>query len=881
MLVWPVFYEVEPSNVRYQKGSYAESLTKHKARYEEKTEKWKVALKEAAAHSGWHIKPNSERKEHEFIREIVQEVCKIIDRITLHVANHPVGLESRVQKVMSLLDVGSNQGVGMIGIYGTEGIGKTTLAREVYNSIADQFRRVCFLDDIRGNSTKRELVQLQEALLFDLVGQKDFKLGDNVNKGMSIIKSKLHRMKVLLILNDVDKLEQLKALAGDDWFGSGSRIIITTRNKELLRLFHVKSTYEVEPLNYKEARKLFSWNAFKRREVDPIYLNISDRVINHCKGVPQALERISSELSGKTVWECNSTLDSQEILHIHDIGKDKMICNMDEKDLAPHIRARLKKVQRSKEKKEAHLYTTIKITRDADLHEQIGKDVFQGLVNHVKVRSFCMKKETPFIHFKEEIAKELGVPVMYQRFWSWSKRHRNTFRPDRPLVSQDETQSVGQLSKKFNKENNAELKLFLEVETGKDFLPIPLLEKSDEDLLLFFKLYDPLLENLRYVGRFYVKASGKLVDIMTRLKEMAGFSLDEEIELFNETNIDPRDICESISKYSTFYANEFEDGDIICYQKAIKVGSGETLFYPDVSSFLVHVCYAQVVRFRSMEKPDKDEFSLGLSKIHTYVEVVIRVAEYLELEDPSIIRLTFHNWYSEQSKRHPPKYRGGELLSDMLVHNNQASDVIYYEILDIPQPEFQCFFTTLEIPFHHATMNHVVPHTIKLPKHCSVKDVLNDLRSKVYLSHPGAGLRLLGIFDNKIYKIFSLNDKIDAIHDQFWTLRAEEILEGEQNLGLHDRLILVCHCHVKYSKFQPWIQNFGDPFFLVIHEGETLAVIRSRIEEKVPALKGKVSQFAYVIGNSAEDLEDSDIVFSRFKEKSIHGISDHYLGIIH
>ncbi|MCI16598.1 ubiquitin carboxyl-terminal hydrolase family protein, partial [Trifolium medium] len=110
-------------------------------------------------------------------------------------------------------------------------------------------------------------------------------------------------------------------------------------------------------------------------------------------------------------------------------------------------------------------------------------------------------------------------------------------------------------------------------------------------------------------------------------------------------------------------------------------------------------------------------------------DVVDRVAQQLDLDDPSKIRLTPHNCYSQQPKPQPIKYRGVDHLSDMLVHYNQTSDILYYEVLDIPLPELQGL-KTLKVAFHSAIKDEVVSHTIRLPKQSSVGDVLDDLKTK-------------------------------------------------------------------------------------------------------------------------------------------------------
>ncbi|XP_058216224.1 ubiquitin C-terminal hydrolase 13-like isoform X1 [Rhododendron vialii] len=296
----------------------------------------------------------------------------------------------------------------------------------------------------------------------------------------------------------------------------------------------------------------------------------------------------------------------------------------------------------------------------------------------------------------------------------------------------------------------------------------------------------------------------------------------------------------------------------------------------------------QVVRFRSLEKPKEDEFSLELSKVHNYDDVVERVASHLGLDDPSKIRLTSHNCYFQQPKPQPIKYRGVEHLSDMLVQYDQTADILYYEVLDIPLPELQGL-KTLKVTFHLYSKDEVVNHTIRLPEQSTVGDILNDLKTKVELSHPKAELRLLEIFHHKIYKIFPVDEEIENINDQYWTIRAEEIPEEEKKLGPHDRLIHVHHFKVDAAQNQgeprssTSVQNFGEPFFLVVHEGETLAEVKVRIQKRLQAPDEEFSKWKFAILSLGrpEYLLDSDIVCNRVQKRDVVGAWEQYLGLEH
>ena len=92
--------------------------------------------------------------------------------------------------------------------------------------------------------------------------KEDLKVG-NVDKGINVIKNRLRSKKVLIVVDNVDKLEQLEALVGGhDWFGAGSMIIVATRNNHLISAYEFDQKYRIQGMNHDHALELFSWHAY-------------------------------------------------------------------------------------------------------------------------------------------------------------------------------------------------------------------------------------------------------------------------------------------------------------------------------------------------------------------------------------------------------------------------------------------------------------------------------------------------------------------------------------------------------------------------------------------------------------------------------------------
>ncbi|XP_039165675.1 TMV resistance protein N-like [Eucalyptus grandis] len=296
----PIFYDVMSDDVKLRTNLYKKAILKHKKFAPNKVQQWMSDLKTVGKIKGRELLGKREAGE---IDSIVEQVSRKLKTRRMSVSEHLVEDNAQVEAIMKLLDVGSN-GVRFVGIHGMGGIGKTTLATILYNRLSFHFEGCSFQREVRERWQHLDgPLKLQKQLLSDFVNSSITKPIKDVDKGIEMIKRVLSNKKVLIILDDLDKTEQLKKLAGQfDWFGSGSRIIITTRNKSIAKTQGESSSkgvnvdYEVREMKSDQALQLFYKHAFRSNSPTEDYNALSRDIVRKVAGLPLAVEVIGSYL---------------------------------------------------------------------------------------------------------------------------------------------------------------------------------------------------------------------------------------------------------------------------------------------------------------------------------------------------------------------------------------------------------------------------------------------------------------------------------------------------------------------------------------------------------------------------------------------------------
>ncbi|RXH81282.1 hypothetical protein DVH24_005196 [Malus domestica] len=375
--------------------------------------------------------------------------------------------------------------------------------------------------------------------------------------------------------------------------------------------------------------------------------------------------------------------------------------------------------------------------------------------------------------------KSLAYQCNFSGFGIWAKRHNHTYCPIRPLIPEEQLQSVITLHFLLFKINV----LFLRLRKPKKIscFCLSFMNRRNKNYVSLRASRD--FSKIKSTGWFFPR---KKLNFMRSISHLFFLANSRVITIrctfrLPEIKFDPRDRCDHLGKRTSFRLSEM--GTLSAFKNPLHLKAKKN----DMEAF---TCFSHLLLLVS------GGLSLR-SKLHTYNDVVEKVARKIGLEDPTKIRLISptdqlterkaFNRYArplQSSRWHYIEMPLSFNLLLMLI----GSDIIYYEVLDIPWPE-------LEI------------HCIRLPKQNTVGDVISILKRKVQLSHPDADIRLLEVYHHKIHRI----------------------PEEAKILRLHQRLIQVYHFTKETAQNKMsicrililFLADFREEMFMV-HESNTM-----------------------------------------------------------
>ncbi|CAN6841818.1 unnamed protein product [Brassica oleracea] len=233
--------------------------------------------------------------EAKMIEEIANDVVCKLNLTPSRDCKDYVGLEDHIAKLSLLLHLESEE-VRIVGIWGTSGIGKTTIARVLYNRLSCHFQGSIFIDkafiskSMKYYSTSNAddynmKLHLQENFLSKILGTKDIQIDH-----LGVVEDRLKSKKVLIFIDDLDDQVVLDTLVGQNhWFGYGSRIIVITKDKHFLRAHGIVNVYEVCLPSKELALEILCRFAFKKSYPPEGLMELASEVASCASNLPLGL----------------------------------------------------------------------------------------------------------------------------------------------------------------------------------------------------------------------------------------------------------------------------------------------------------------------------------------------------------------------------------------------------------------------------------------------------------------------------------------------------------------------------------------------------------------------------------------------------------------
>ncbi|CAO2149251.1 unnamed protein product [Urochloa humidicola] len=256
-------------------------------------------------------------QEIKIIRERVREVAERRDRYKLDAPTKKIPVDPRIialytkvtelvgvddakEEVVTRLTKGDDdQQKRIVSIAGFGGIGKTTLAKVVYDEIKGQFGCTAFVSVSRNHDIKKLLKQMLYA--FDKEKFKDDIHSTVLDEThlIGLVCEFLQNKRYLIVIDDIWDMEPWKIIECALIENSmGSRIITTTRIIDVAK--QIGGYYRLKPLSDESSEILFYGRIFSSKYCPEQFSEVSKNILKKCGGIPLAIITTSSLLANNS-----------------------------------------------------------------------------------------------------------------------------------------------------------------------------------------------------------------------------------------------------------------------------------------------------------------------------------------------------------------------------------------------------------------------------------------------------------------------------------------------------------------------------------------------------------------------------------------------------
>jgi len=566
------------------------------------------------------------------------------------------------------------------------------------------------------------------------------------------------------------------------------------------------------------------------------------------------------------------------LLYIRKTDVDSILEKVTDSDVPDHLQFRFKREREEKERKkqekqEAWKYSTFKISYDDLIKHHYDQST--DLIKFDKMEPIKMLKSSTIGDLKQTCQEKYNIPSHVIRFWNYEKRQNKTTRVNSVVKQHDKfvldrafQLSSGGYNDTNNTNNNGPcIHLHIEIcdvdPTTRVQYP---LEKTDA--LLFFKWYDPERVELSYLGSQLVKLNSTFDDLIPLLNNLVNLN-GVEIEMYEEitgTQIEIRSLSSKLKE------SEIAHGDIIIAQ--IRPQDPERYKYPTVIDYYDYLHQRITITCYELNDPHGDSIqpiSIELLKNNKYTQVVSEMGNLFNV-DGNYIRLTGHA--SDGPREKPIKSNETKTLKEMLLFNYSTTDILYYEVLNVPVTEIENKRELL-VTAYSKQVEPLLPIKLLLDRKATIGDVKKMVHEKtsegeekvVVMKNP---LRIMEVSNHKIYTVFEDSYHVSKIQESAGSeIRVEEISpeEIEREKEKQKRIMVVHYC-----KERDVVRLFGSPFILYVSSTETVRNIKERIQEKliVKDEEFKRFKFALLSGLIKKDClnNDEDVFLDVYQKES-------------